>query len=298
MAARDRHEIQVGLALVVAVVVLIAGLLWFQRYQFGVEHQTLQVSFPRAGGLAAGDPVEVRGIPMGKVQSVALSDDGVLVTVDVRRQVTVGPDSRFQIGSSGLLGERMVELDPVGRASVGGDHVFQGTYGLALTDMMGQVEQLNDRLMGLLARVDGVLKDVEESGGLGQVVTETTRAAKAAAEVMEANADDIRTASRSLARAGEKLDRFLTDNEANLNQGAEGLARGTAKLDTLLTQLQEVAQGADHVLTALREQEGAMGKLIYDEQMGQDVGASVEKLKFLIDDILRNPDRYLTVKIF
>jgi len=298
MAARDRHEIQVGLALVVALVVLIAGLLWFQRYQFGVQHQTVQVDFPQAGGLAAGDPVEVRGIPMGKVQSVELAPEGVRVTLDVRREVTLGPDSRFSIGSSGLLGERMVALDPVPGGNVGADHVFRGSYGLALTDMMGQVESLNGRLMSLLERVDTVLADVEESGGLGQVVTETTRAAKAAADVLEENADGIRTASRSLARAGQKLDRFLTENEDNLNAGAEGLARGTAKLDTLLTQLQEVATGADHVLDALRTQEGAMGKLIYDEQMGKDVGESVEKLKFLVEDILRNPDRYLTVKIF
>ncbi len=299
MAARDRHEIQVGLALIVSVIVLIAGLLWFQRYQFGQQHREVVAVFPTAGGLGAGDPVHVRGIPMGKVTRVELTPDGVRVSMDVMREVVLSDAAIFSVGSQGLIGERLVHLEPgKGKPIDDSSHVFQGSYEASVTEMVGQVEVLNQRLLAFLGRADSLLQDVQDKGGLGQVIEETTRAARTAADLLESNAKEISKASRTLAGAGEKLDRFLSENQDGLSKGVQGLADNAEKLDELLGRLQEVAAGADDVLTALQEQRGAAGRLIYDEQMGADVKESVERLKFLIDDILRNPERYLTVKIF
>jgi hypothetical protein len=69
-------------------------------------------------------------------------------------------------------------------------------------------------------------------------------------------------------------------------------------MDSLITQLSTVAQGTNDLLTALREQDGTLGKLIYDEKMRDDVQASVDTLRKLVADILAHPERYLKIEIF
>ena len=83
----SRQEIQVGLAIIAAVVVLVAGLMWFQGYRYDRDSVRVTVQFPAVGGLGAGDPVHVRGIPLGKVESVGLDGTGVRVELRLQGEV-------------------------------------------------------------------------------------------------------------------------------------------------------------------------------------------------------------------
>ena len=69
-------------------------------------------------------------------------------------------------------------------------------------------------------------------------------------------------------------------------------------MDSLAARMVNVLDGTDEVLTALRDQKGAAGRMIYDEQAGEDLVQSLKQLRFLVEDLQRNPERYLTVKIF
>jgi hypothetical protein len=100
------------------------------------------------------------------------------------------------------------------------------------------------------------------------------------------------------ARLTARIDRFFDEHEEDLAAGAEGMARAASSLDTLATQLHGVLDDTQHVLTALKDQRGPAGKMIYDEEAGENLVQTLEKLRFLVEDIQRNPERYLTVKVF
>ena len=100
------------------------------------------------------------------------------------------------------------------------------------------------------------------------------------------------------ARLTGRLDRFLDDHEEDMQAGAVGRARAAASLDTLAMQLGGVVEVTQHILTALKDQKGPAGKMIYDEEAGENLVQTLEKLRFLVEDIQRNPERYLTVKVF
>lgn len=76
------------------------------------------------------------------------------------------------------------------------------------------------------------------------------------------------------------------------------MARAAASLDTLSRQLSSVLAGTEDIITALKNEEGPAGKMIFDEQAGENLVQTLEKLRFLVEDLQRNPERYLTVKIF
>lgn len=71
-----------------------------------------------------------------------------------------------------------------------------------------------------------------------------------------------------------------------------------ADLASLIDNLARVAAGLDTLLTAIREEEGTLGRYLFgDSTYNQILGASQE-LRALIADIRANPERYLHITIF
>ena len=50
----SRTELQVGVALVVALLILVSGIMWFEDYQLNADYQAVRAQFPSVGGLGVG----------------------------------------------------------------------------------------------------------------------------------------------------------------------------------------------------------------------------------------------------
>lgn len=74
----------------------------------------VDVLFSRVDGLREGAPVRVAGVQVGKVEEIQLAADGVLVRLRLQPGQSLPEDGRFFIGSSGILGEKHVEVSPRG----------------------------------------------------------------------------------------------------------------------------------------------------------------------------------------
>jgi phospholipid/cholesterol/gamma-HCH transport system substrate-binding protein len=294
----SRTELQVGVALVAALLTLVFGLMWFEDYQLNVDYQAIHARFPNVGGLGVGDPVDVRGIKMGTVSRIDLGESGVLVEFRLRQDVRMREDAVLKIGSAGIMGERMVAVEPGAGVPVGEDHVFVGSYEAAPTDLVGQLEQFNVAVMGFLGHADSLLIDLRKDDKLVHAVEGASAATESLNTVMAENRDDLRKIASNTASLTDRLDRFLADHEENLAAGAAGMARAASSLDTLSRQLGSVLAGTEDIITALKNEEGPAGKMIFDEQAGENLVQTLEKLRFLVEDLQRNPERYLTVKIF
>ena len=296
--AETRSEIQVGVALVAALVILVFGLMWFEDRQINANYQPVLVRYETVGGLGVGDPVNVRGIKMGQVREITLRDSDVLVELRVLADLAMKMDSEIRIGSAGIMGERMVAIVPgVGGAAPDG-HVFDGRYEAATTDLVGQVEEFNVAVMGFLTRADSLLQDLRRDDTFVRAVEGAAEATESLNDVISENREDLRMVASNTARLTGRLDRFLDDHEEDMQAGAVGMARAAASLDTLAMQLGGVVEDTQHILTALKDQKGPAGKMIYDEEAGENLVQTLEKLRFLVEDIQRNPERYLTVKVF
>jgi phospholipid/cholesterol/gamma-HCH transport system substrate-binding protein len=295
----SKVELQVGVALVAALVLLVVGLTWFQDHAIGSNDRFAMANFPTVGGLGVGDPVRVRGISRGKVTAIVLTQNAVQVTMRIKAAVSLRDDAQFVLASAGIMGERMIAVEPGRGTEIGENgHVFEGRYELGLSEMMGQFEVFNDRVLKVLSRADSVLAQMQDDQLLRETLQSTKAAAETATSVLKENREDLRQTSASVASLAARFDRFLDEHEDQLGQGVEGLASNAAKLDTLLTEFGTVVASTQTILTALEEEQGVAGKLIFDEELGKTVGESVEQLRFLIEDLFVNPQRYLTIKIF
>jgi phospholipid/cholesterol/gamma-HCH transport system substrate-binding protein len=103
---------------VFAAVSLIAGAIMFFAYMqvptvfFGVDRYSVTVQLPQAGGLYPGGNVTYRGVEIGRVQTVRLTQTGAEAVLQLDSDVHVPADLNAQVHSVSAVGEQYVELLP------------------------------------------------------------------------------------------------------------------------------------------------------------------------------------------
>ncbi len=131
-----------------AVVLAIAGgfmLFAYEGSQMRVrEGYPVKARFTNATGLALGSDVRIGGVKVGAVSDLALDQENyqALATLTLEKYVRIPDDSSASIASSGLLGDKFVQISP------GADEKMLGADGLIkFTQSSVSLEELIGKLM-------------------------------------------------------------------------------------------------------------------------------------------------------
>ena len=82
---------------------------------FGASGYTVYADFPSVAGLKVGDPIEIAGVRVGRVESLGLSeDDRARVILRLNEGVKLQEDTIASVRARGLIGDKFVLLAPGG----------------------------------------------------------------------------------------------------------------------------------------------------------------------------------------
>jgi phospholipid/cholesterol/gamma-HCH transport system substrate-binding protein len=129
-----------GVVLVVAMLFLV-----FAYNGSGVRVESgyvVTAHFGNASGIALGSDVRVGGIKIGTVSNMALDPESyeAVVSMQIRERTKLPKDSSAAIVSSGLLGEKYIQLTPGGDDAmlVGGDKISFTQSAVNLEELIGK----------------------------------------------------------------------------------------------------------------------------------------------------------------
>lgn len=117
----QRKGVEIAVGLFVLVGILALGYLSVKLGKveiFGPRGYEVYALFPSVGGLKNGATVEIAGVPIGRVDSIALAEYQARVTMLVNRKVKLSDDSIVSIKTKGLIGEKFVQISPGGSDKV------------------------------------------------------------------------------------------------------------------------------------------------------------------------------------
>lgn len=126
----------------------------------GADTYALKARFTNAGGLKPGSNVVIAGVPVGRVDSVALNpaDYSALVSFTLSKAVRLPADSIASIKTSGLIGDKFLALAPGGDA----DFLAPGAL-ISDTESTVDLESLISRFA--FGNVDQKPKETKQSTG-------------------------------------------------------------------------------------------------------------------------------------
>jgi len=79
---------------------------------FGNTGYVVVADFASVAGLKIGDPVEIAGVRVGKVETIGLADDKARVALRLEPQVKLQEDVIASVRSRGLIGDKFVLISP------------------------------------------------------------------------------------------------------------------------------------------------------------------------------------------
>ncbi len=249
-----------------------------------------------AGGVRRGDPVQMRGVNIGRVHRFDLDTEGnrVDMTLEINGEWEIPQDSYAQITGMGLLGGRTVEIVPgTSGVAVARNGFIEGrpaTGGLEdLADMMGaDVTEIMDRLQRLTSdttvdAVQGTALDARRLVSDLNAMLDTQRA-------------EIEGLTASLRSSAEAIEGSVSGPE---------LERTLARADSTMARLQETGEtlgqasnSLEAILARIESGEGTLGRLSNDDQLYENWNRAATAFLELAEDIRENPGRYVRLRIF
>jgi phospholipid/cholesterol/gamma-HCH transport system substrate-binding protein len=260
----------------------------------------LSTVVPNASGIRTGDPVQMRGVNIGRVTGFRIDADEVEVRLEIEGEYPIPKDSVVELKASGLLGGMVADVIPGTSSEMAawGD-TLEGRSGVGLFDKMdslaGEADDVAGRLKALLS--DAMVSDLQgTASGARQLVEQLSG-------VVAEQRGELRELSRSLRRSAEGLERVTTGPE--LEETVKRVEKLTARMDEVLSGLDRSSHSLESILGRIDRGEGSLGKLTTDEALYANVSSAAANLdkaavemRALLEDVRTKPKKYLKLSLF
>ncbi len=297
--ARDR-EVWVGVFVILGVAAVLISLFTLTDAALFRGRYKIQTIVEDAGGIRRGDPVQMRGVNIGRVTSFKIVPEGVAVTLEVEGEYLIPADSQVELRSSSLLGGMVANVVPgISDQDLSWGDTLPGIIGKGVFD---QIDELQDHADKALVRVQNLLdeqtiQNVHEGGqDLRQLLRQLN-------EVTTEQRGELAAITSSLRRAAEGLEKTATGPQ--LNRAVQRIDTLTEKLDSTAAALVRSSHSAESILARMDRGEGTLGKLSRDEALydrAAEAAASMKKaadeLSELAADVRTQPKTYVHLSIF
>jgi phospholipid/cholesterol/gamma-HCH transport system substrate-binding protein len=297
------NEIKVGLTIIVAAVIFILGIRYFEDLPLFDSTYDLVAEFDDAGGLIGGNIVRVNGVSVGSVTSVYISETTgkVIVEFHVDPKIPVTEGSYATVGGFDALGVVRIDLT-LGPSSSPripeGGLVASSTSSDLMADMSARAPVMLDSVGRVLEELDDVLV---EANTILSAPESDLRQTLAAARGSMSQVEALLAGERDrMVRILANADSLTADLDTAMGEDGEALTSLMAQMETTLATLNEdlerfqaTNEQIDRLLQKLNEGEGTLGMLINDPSMYHRMDSTLNGLNALIVDFQANPGRYL-----
>lgn len=310
-----RRERTAGLFVLIGLLLL--GVLIVEFGRFGDRfkgHYPLYIEFPDTAGIIKNSEVRLRGAKVGRVATkpeltTGRASNTVRMEMRIRNEVKIPRDSTFQIGSSGLLGDKFIEITPpekesgeyyqsgetiMGVGAGGFDSIKSDAQSIArdasmlikdaqktfekIDQALDSIKSIGDKVNTTMTRVnDGFLsKDNLDNFSLAMANFETSsRNIKGASENLKPTISDTRATLASIKKAADGAQNLIADARReikNIEPALRGIPKAVRSID-------RAASKAEKTMTAFQNKDSLVGTMAYDRETGTNAKEFMRNLK-------------------
>ncbi len=296
-------EAKVGLLALVAGVTLYLGFNFLKGYEIFSRTNKFYIVYEEIDGLTVSNPVVLNGLSVGRVDDIKLqpsNDNSLLVTIIVDKDVQIGDSTIAVLENTGLLGGKSIELH-MGQSSV----IYDGGQTIAGIKKQDFTEILAQKAMPILTNLDSTVVNLNKIFGdqLGTSIQKTLHNLELASgelnNIMVSNKRNINTITYSLAGLSQSLAETEKQLKPILNK-LDNLADTLNNLELKQTvkNAREALENVESITAKINEKEGSLGLLVNDKELYDNLNKTAESLNNLVEDVERNPKKYIKISVF
>jgi phospholipid/cholesterol/gamma-HCH transport system substrate-binding protein len=241
----------------------------------------------------------MRGYKIGSTKDVEFTQQKIRITAEIADRFLIPSDSKVEINTLNFMGEKAIMIYPgQSKDVITPESVIQGE---------------NKDLMSLAKSILVNTKAKIEEGDLDQAIQTISESVTSLRGLLKnlhkkVNRLDINsynTQVRKLGETGEEIKNFLdvvkgqtyrlsaegSDSLTKLNRSLEKIDRAVYQLSTLSSEIHLITQ-------EINRKEGTAGQLIHNKEYIENLNKTILELKAFLEDIQKNPKKYVKFSIF
>lgn len=304
--ARDK-ALWVGVFVIFGLLAVLASLFIFTDAALFRGRYIITTRVGNAGGIRRGDPVQMRGVNIGRVQRFKIGHDDVEVRLEIEGEYDIPADSKVSLKSAGIVGGMVADVIPgTSDKFVRGGDTLPGESAPALSDL---TTRISTQVETVLSRLE-TLFDKQTIDNVHSSSAELNQTLKTLRATITEQRQVLRDITASLSKSSVSLEKITAAPEwdrslKRVDSISEQAAVITKRLDGVSTTLEQSSQSMKAVLGRVERGEGSLGKLTKDDKLydrlseaALNMNQASVNLSKLADDIRKDPKRYLSIKVF
>jgi phospholipid/cholesterol/gamma-HCH transport system substrate-binding protein len=266
-----RLELKVGIFVTIGLAMIAGFVVKFGRLGEGFKsYYNLTVRFRDASGLLKGSDVLLSGAKIGRVSGgpqLVREGEGVAVPLRIYDYVKIAKGSQFLVGSSGLLGDRFVNVvPPVGPANefLPKDAVIDGARSSGMDDLTHAGSQLIEELRGTVQNINGTVTRLN-----------TEALSPDTLHNLRTSIDHLNETTNALAQSSKKLDGVVDKADATMASAK----KDADDLQGTIAEARKTFSAATQLVREATSGNGLLASLIKDSDLARDMRALVANLR-------------------
>lgn len=301
-----KREVKIGIFAIVILCCSWAGIRFLSGIDIFSRNVDYYVHYDEITGISSASSIMIQGVKVGKVTDIILEpekSDKVTLKLSIKRRFQIPEDSKATIFSPGLMSSMAIGVE-MGKSSTmlkKGDTIQANVEADLMSMAADKLTEVTDLLSSLGAELSVTITSInsllENNGGnIDAMLSNLNTVSGELASMLKSQSDNIESAvegfaqfSSSLGESSESIETLI----ANLSSISEELKEAdiASSLGGTLSEL-------NSTLGAINSAEGSVGKLIYDEQLYQNLSNVSGSLNELLIDMQSNPKRYVHFSLF
>ena len=275
-----RKEFKIGLAGIVALVILFCGIKYLKGINMFKPESYYLVEFENVNGLPESSPVFANGFKVGIVRDIRYNYEKpghVLVGIEMDQEMKIPQGSRAELVTEMLGTVKMNLLLDLQSTQYykEGDTIpgsaNNGIMGAAEKDLLPKLQQMMPKMDSILASLNKLLAD--------PALTQTLH-----------NAEQL---TSSLNETSRQLNKLMSTDVPQLTENVNVI---TANLRTVSDNLKDVDYAS--TIDKLNRKDNTLGLLMNDSSLYQNLNATSANAASLLEDLKAHPKRYVHFSLF
>lgn len=313
-----KRLIKTGIFFVAVVVIFVWGINFLKNKNVFSSDSIYYGVYNDVKGLTVSSYIYMNGLQIGNVRAIKFKNDntGKLVTTfRIDNKIKLPSKSIFKIVSFDLMGTKAIN---VVRAPVsGGYHKDRDTVKTSIEEDL--MKQVNREILPLKNKTEKMIKSIDSV----LIIVKAMFNNKTRNSIKQ-SFENIRITLKNLASASEGLDTLISSQSSRLRQIianamsiTTNLKNNNERITTILTNFSNISDSLgksdivsivrnagdavrkfNKVMSDIDKGKGTIGLLLKDSTMYNNLESASVKLNSLLDDIEKNPKRYITFSAF
>lgn len=288
-----KKEFKIGLFTIAGLLLLILGISFLKGLDIFSKKKTYYMIFDDVQMLSTANQVFVNGYEAGRVSSIDFnynSPNNVIVGIDINPKMNIPKDSYGKLESS-ILGDITIHLI-LGKDKEmlqDGDTIR----GIIPLNIFSELEErIVPELEELVSGVGNAISSINSFFGqkqIDRIMQDADSLILKFQRIAESFNRETLSALPEIAGKADSLEEKLLELIDNIQ--TDNLQETLANANSMLEQISILAE-------KLNDDKGSLGKFINQDNIHNNIDTLVESLNTLIDNIQKNPKKYMKISVF